>query len=186
MDAGKYRSSRRTFFLAGGATISAGVPGANASAMPHASSPEHEAIRRLHVTFTGRMESHAYEAAAELFAEDAHLQLSGIEAQGSAAILRLLTEQYRQQLVAILHSAYRPNALQEHDDLTFSDDDHARALWHVDVRLSRPLQVDCTIAQMARLQGQMAEVRWESGELEASYVKQGGLWKMASLLHRAT
>jgi len=43
------------------------------------------------------------------------------------------------------------------------------------------LQGNSTLVQMARLQGQMAVQRWESGHIEASYVKARGEWKMASL-----
>jgi len=54
----------------------------------------------------------------------------------------------------------------------------------VDVRVSSPLQGDSTIAQMARLQGMMGEVRWESGLLQATYVKHAGGWAMTSLDYR--
>lgn len=44
-----------------------------------------------------------------------------------------------------------------------------------------PVQGDSTIAQMARLQGMLADVRWESGWLQARYVKTGGRWQIAAL-----
>jgi hypothetical protein len=49
------------------------------------------------------------------------------------------------------------------------------------VALSTPLHGDSTVAQMARLQGQMASRRWETGRFEAQYVKARGQWKMATL-----
>jgi len=51
--------------------------------------------------------------------------------------------------------------------------------------LSTPLQQDCTAAKMARLQGQVADRRWQAGRLEGQYVKRGGEWKIASLKYLA-
>jgi hypothetical protein len=34
---------------------------------------------------------------------------------------------------------------------------------------------------MARLQGNVADRRWEAGQFEAKYVKSRGQWKIASL-----
>jgi hypothetical protein len=55
----------------------------------------------------------------------------------------------------------------------------------VDVELCTPLRDDCTIAQMARLQGMMADRRWETGQIEAQYVKTSGQWKLTSLRYPA-
>ena len=57
----------------------------------------------------------------------------------------------------------------------------ATATWHVNVKIGMPLQGDSTIAQMARLQGLLADVRWESGWLQARYVKTGERWQIAAL-----
>jgi hypothetical protein len=38
---------------------------------------------------------------------------------------------------------------------------------------------------MARLQGQVADRRWESGRFEATYLGRGGEWKVASLRYLA-
>ena len=47
-----------------------------------------------------------------------------------------------------------------------------------------PLHDNSTAAQMARLQGQLAERRWESGRLEAGYVNTDAGWKIAKLEYR--
>jgi hypothetical protein len=73
----------------------------------------------------------------------------------------------------------RANHLQRKDALVLSEDRlQATATWHVDVALGTPLQGYCTVAQMARLQGQMADRRWESGRLDATYAKTRGHWKI--------
>jgi hypothetical protein len=43
-----------------------------------------------------------------------------------------------------------------------------------------------TVAQMARLQGQLANRRWESGRLEVSYAKSNGQWKITAFKYQAT
>jgi len=195
------KSSRRAFFLQGSAALGAGVAstvGAAAlttdAATPDAAQSQQlallqdrEAIRQLQLAFTTLMENQAYEAAAELFGDQADLQLSGVRAKGMPAIRQLLADQYRHQTAPALHSAYRPNSLQAQDELTLSDDRlRASATFHVDVALGTALAGDSTIAQMARLQGQMADRHWESGRIEARYVKTHGRWKVASLRYLAS
>ena len=53
------------------------------------------------------------------------------------------------------------------------------------VLAGKPLQGDSTIARMARLQGQAATRRWESGRIEARYVKAQDKWKIMSLYYVA-
>jgi len=194
----KANRSRRSFFLRGGALLGAGVAttaGAKAlMADPTPAVPELlqsvidcEAIRQLHLTFTELMENQAYEAATELFHEQAQLNLSGLTAAGKPAIARLLQVQYRQQQAALMHSAYRQNASRRKDRMSVSNvRRQAIATFHTEVQISTPLQGDCTAAQMARLQGQTVDRRWESGRFDAQYVKVQGLWKMASLRYSPT
>ena len=182
--------SRRHFFLRGGAALGAGVAAAaGATSLTPTAAPgeqpdaraDREAIRQLHMAFMSRMEAQAYEAAAGLFAEQAQLQLGEVSAEGPT-IGKVLAEQYREHRAASLHSAYRPNSAQQQDVVTVSADQRqATALYHVDVRITSPLRGNSTLVQMARLQGQMAVQRWESGCIEARYVKARGEWKMASL-----
>lgn len=192
MSASKVKTSRRAFFLKGGAALGAGVAGTalgGASGRDPANAPaaEHDRIRQIHMAFTGRMEAQAYESAAELFIEAASLNLDGNAVEGIAAIRRLLTDRYRHQTATTQHSAYRPNGLQDEDQLTMSEDQQsARATWHVDVRVCSPLLGDSTAAQMARLQGMLGDVHWESGLIEAGYVKTDGQWRIQTLRYRAS
>ena len=61
------------------------------------------------------------------------------------------------------------------------DGQSATGTFHVEVELTTPIRGDFTIARMARLQGQVADRRWETGRLEACYRKAQGQWKMTSL-----
>jgi hypothetical protein len=194
----KANRSRRSFFLQGGAALGAGVAAAGAATLVSGANTapdqlrqlrqqlsqlgDREAIRQLQLAFTSLVESQAYEAAAELFTESADLQLSGFSATGRQAIRRQFANQYRQQQAAAIHTAYRQSTLQQKDIVTVGDGGlQATALFHVDVELSKPLQGDTTAAQMARLQGQMADRRWEAGRFSAQYEKIRGQWQIASL-----
>jgi hypothetical protein len=192
----KKKSTRRAFFLNGGAVLGAGVAataGAAALSPPVAgakvsgNAEDREAIRQLHLTFAGLIESQRYDAAAELFSEHGNLQLSGASASGRSAIHRLFADQYRNQQLPTLHGGYRQTSSQQKDEVKVSEDGlRAAATFHCEVELCAPLQDDCTAAQMARLQGQMASRRWESGRFEASYVRTRGQWKIASLNYIAS
>jgi hypothetical protein len=194
----KANRSRRSFFLQGGAALGAGVAAAGAATLISGASTapdqlrqlrrqlgqlgDREAIRQLQLAFTSLVETQAYEAAAELFTESADLQLSGFSAMGRQAIRRQFANQYRQQQAAAMHTAYRQSTLQQKDTVTIGDGGlQATALFHVDVELSTPLQGDSTAAQMARLQGQVSDRRWEAGRLSAQYEKIRGQWQIASL-----
>jgi len=196
----KSKSSRRAFFLHGGAVLGAGVATTVGAAAVTRENPippddqlkqlrqqlgdveDREAIRRLHLSFTTLIERQAYDAAAELFDEQAHLDLSGVSATGKGAIRQLFARQYRDQNAAAIHGAYRQNTLQQRDAVTLSENSlQATSIFHVEVELCAPLQGDCTAAQMARLQGHVASRRWEAGRFESKCVKTRGQWKIASL-----
>jgi SnoaL-like domain len=155
----KKKSTRRAFFLNGGAVLGAGVAAtagaaglaAPAVAKSGGSAEDREAIRRLHLAFVSQLEDQRYERAADLFSE---AQLA----------------------------AYRQTTSEQKDEVKFSEDGlRAMAMFHCEVELCTPLQDDCTAAQMARLQGMTASRRWESGRFEASYVRTRGQWTMASV-----
>lgn len=197
------KNTRRAFFLQGGAALgSAAAVSAAALAAEKpvstdqqlqelrrevAAAQDRAAIRQLHLDFTALIEHKAYESAAQLFDAQADLDLSGASARGRSRIEELLVQQYSRQTTAVLHGAYRQSAVQQRNDvLTLSEDgQHAAAAFHVDVQLCTPLQDDCTVAKMARLQGQFADRRWETGRIEGRYVKLGGEWKIASLRYRS-
>jgi hypothetical protein len=174
----KKTSTRRAFFLKGGAVLGAGVAatagaaslvpgGAGASTFGVSgtaedrrvagSAEDREAIRRLHLAFVARLEAQGTDAPEKLFCEPG--------AQGAVQL-----------------SAYRQTPSQQNDEMKFSEDgQRATATFHCEVELCTPLQGDCTAAQMARLQGLVASRRWETGRFEASYVKTRGQWEMVSV-----
>ncbi len=82
------------------------------------------------------------------------------------AIRQLFARQYADQSAPVIHGAHRANALQHRDENCHSEDGlRASATCHVAVELNRPLRDDSTAARNARLQGHVAEHRWEAGSL---------------------
>jgi hypothetical protein len=169
----KKKSTRRAFFLNGGAVLGAGVAAtvgaaglapAAAEAGARGSAEDREAIRQLHLAFVARLEN---QSAADRSSADAPAHLFGEPGQ-------------------VQLGAYRQTPSQQNDEVKFSEDGlHANATFHCEVELCTPLEGDCTAAQMARMQGLMASRRWERGRFETSYVKARGQWQMASVSYRA-
>jgi len=191
-------TSRRAFFLRGGAVLGAGVAStAGATAMVSGSETsgadlkklqaqlgsmtDCEAIRQVHQAFALMIEGQTYDAAADLFVDDASVDLSGVSAKGRSAIVQLFADGYCHQKATAMHSAYRQGDRSKDIVALSNDGKRATATFHVDVAVTTPLEGDFTVATMARLQGQTATRRWESGRLEAQYVKARGQWKIASL-----
>jgi hypothetical protein len=200
MTENKMNDARRAFFLRGGAVLGAGVAtAAAATALLPDSAPQpmdrlqqlqreltthqdRDAIRQLHLAFTAAVENQAYATAVELFERRATLDLSGAIARGKPAISQLFATQYLQQQTPVLHSAYRLGARQQHDLIAISADGaHATATFHCEVELSTPLPASSTLAQMARLQGQVAARHWQAGRFEARYTKGAGGWQITAL-----
>lgn len=186
---GMDKSSRRAFFVRGGAALGAGVATAGASlagsqepgADEAGTAAQREAIRALQQAFNARLEAGTSEATARLFTGQARLDLGAGVVEGRARIAALLHSGSED----VTHAAHRPNAGQQRDEILVGPDGRcASARWHVDARIITPLQGDCTAAQMARLQGMHGDVRWESGIVDVAYVQQDGRWLIDSLQYR--
>jgi hypothetical protein len=75
-----------------------------------------------------------------------------------------------------------PDAAPVQDLLTFSDDgNRASARQPVTVEIASELEGDETLVQMARLQGNAADIRSESRVLIAEYVRREGAWSVAKV-----
>jgi hypothetical protein len=180
-------NSRRRFLTQGAATLGASVAATAGAATltprqrPATPAEDREAIRQLHRDFMALIEQERYEAVAALFDGGGWLQLDGTCVTGGAAIAAFFTTQYRQQAADARHGAYRQQVAQP-DAVQVSEDQRtATATFHVDVALNMPLRGDSTLVQMARLQGQVAQRRWESGRFDVTCVKSAEQWKLASL-----
>ncbi len=121
------------------------------------------------------------------YTEQAQLHLSGMSAAGKPAIRQFVRRTVSRSAGDLPAQRLSSNALQRNDAVTFSSDHlRANAMFHTEVQISTPLRTDSTAAQMARLQGQMAESRWgETAGFEAQYVKTQGQWQIATLRYLA-
>lgn len=164
MTAKDSRTSRRAFFLKGGAVLGAGVATTVGAVQSQVMEIEdREAIRALHLAWMALIEKQRYEDAGKLFQERARLDP-------------------REQAAFAQHAAYRQGTSRSADTLTLSEDRlRASATFHTEVEVCKPLLDDCTAAQMARLQGNVAERYWEAGRFDVAYVKVSGAWKITSL-----
>jgi hypothetical protein len=183
----KTKTSRRRFFTQGGAVLGAGIAATAGASALNADDPMkrlremqgREAIRQLQLAFMNLIERQDYQAAAQLFDGQARLDLNGDSATGRRAIQQKLADQS-----TAFHRAYRQRAA---DIVTLSDDGtNASATFNVEAQLCTPLAEDCTAASMARLQGNVADLRWETGRFDAQYAKTRGEWKVRTLVYRAS
>ncbi len=207
----KKMSTRRAFFLKGGAVLGAGVAatasaaglasgsatevapqraarGATATATDTStagaagSAEDREAIRRLHLAFVARLEHQSADALTGMPRLETHSRSATSNASQLAGEGVDVPANLFGQQADLQLGAYRQTTSQQHDEMTFSDDGlQATATFHCEVELCSPLQADCTAAQMARMQGLMASRRWESGRFEASYKKARGQWQMTAV-----
>lgn len=196
MNKSRKMSSRRAFFLQGGAALGAGIASTAGAAAPAdelqslqlqlADIADREAIQDLQRAFASLLVARRYAAVAGLFADGASLRLRGVEATGRRAIQRLFEEQYPAQRVPVLHTAFRSSPRHAAHEVRLDETRlEASATFHVDAELSVPLQGDCTAVRMARLQGQMASCHWEAGRLEGRYLKTNQGWVIAALSYIA-
>jgi SnoaL-like domain len=201
----KVITTRRSFFRSGGAALGAGIAAASsATAAPTGTTTtdpaelaslrsnlavvaERRAIENLQAKFLQLMNTGSYPAVARLFTDDATLDLSGEAATGTEAIHRLFAASYGQQLATNIHRAYRHSTAQRDDAFQLSADHrHASTEVYAEVEVCYPLTGNSTPEQMARLQGFVAQSRWEHGVLAMSYAKRNGQWLIASLQYQVS
>ncbi len=163
------RTTRRAFFVTGGALIGSSVAAA-AGAVGHdepgrmrSAAADREAIRDLQRKALKLVQASRYDALASLFAP------------GATAIEALARD-------TALHTGYRHDVAADADAVTLSEDGtRASATFPVETEIRTPLVGDETIVAMARLQGNWADRRFESGRFEARYACLAGTWMMTSL-----
>jgi hypothetical protein len=199
-------SSRRFFFLRGGAALGAGLASATAGAgtlvfdeslslkeqlaqlHQQLGAMEHkEAIRQLQAAYTHLLENQAYEAVVELFSDEAMITLHDESYTGKEHGIRpLFTEAYAQQQVPDLHTAFRQDHAQRQDEISVSEDlQSATATFHFQVEVSKPYTDTSVLGKMARQQGQHASRHWETGKFEVAYSRVDEQWKISKLAYLA-
>lgn len=198
-------NGRRSFFLLGSTALGAGLASAAASAgtmlfddtlslqeqlaQLHRqldAMEDREAIRLLQHTYLDLVEKRAFDTVVELFSDDAVLELHGVRHQGrEQAIRKLFCRDYALGNGAEMHTAFRPDQSGAADAVSINADRAgATASLPVRVEVSRNLAGGSTLEEMARLQGQHAARRWESGRFEMTCSRAAGQWKISRLRYR--
>jgi len=191
-------SSRRRFVRTAGAVLSAtaaaavSVP-ASADGGPTlearlARLEDAEAIRRLHLAWLAGINDRAWVKALALFAADAEVQFAGGAFVGREyGIRRLFVEHFGRSL-----DDARPEpvltSLQSRDphldQISVAPDRRtATACYRSTAHAATALEPDCTLAEMAILQGGGTVTSVESGEVHATYVRDGRAWRIARLAY---
>jgi hypothetical protein len=150
-----------------------------------ASLESREAIRRLHLAYLAFVESRQWQAVLELFDEQGEVQLYGATYRGKHEGLQdLYLEQYAQQRLATMHTAFILDQSQQQDRVELGTDaSQASACFHCQVETSTPLQADSTQAQMARLQGMDESRNQEKGRFTVDYRQVDGQWRITRLVY---
>ncbi len=191
---------RRSFFLKGTAVLGAGLASASAGAANLFDSPQtlqqqmnqlqqklskledREALKHLHLAFTALLENQAYDAAVELFAENASVELHGISLKGKAAVKKLFMEGYGEQTASSLHTAHRRDQSQKRDMVSVSEDGkQASASFYDQVLISTPIRGQSVLADMARQQGMTAQSHWENGRYDIAFTRINDRWLIIRL-----
>jgi hypothetical protein len=192
--------SRRSFFLKGTAVLGAGLVSASAGAtvlFDSSQTPrqqmnqlqqrlsnleDKEALSHLHLAFTTLLENKAYDAVVELFAADATVEMHGIRLAGKAAVKKLFMEEYKNQKLSSLHTAYRRNQSQKQDMVSVSEDrKQANARFYNQVLICTPIRGQSVLADMARLQGMTAQSYWENGRYDIAFTRIRDQWRISRL-----
>ncbi len=183
------RPTRRQFVFHGGTLLGAGMAaaagatGSVAGTEAAATADTCLALQQLQARLLAALAQGDSDALPGLFTDDAVLRFDALSLQGRSAIADWLAA--RAEGAGTYHRAYRQAALRPQDELQLSArDDQATLRFHVEAEACTPLSDDCTAAQMARLQGCVADSRWESGLFEARLQRQAQGWRLAVLSYR--
>lgn len=202
MKKNKVNKGRRSFFLKGTAALGAGLVSASASAavlFDSVQSPrqqmnqlqqklnnleDKEALKHLHLAFTTLLENRAYEAVAELFTEDATVEMHGIHIAGKTAVKKLFMEEYKNRNISSLHTAHRWNQSQKQDLVSVSEDrKQAGARFYSQVLICTPIRWQSALADMARQQGMTAQSYWENGHYDIAFTRIRDQWRINRLCY---
>ena len=167
---------RRTFLRDAGAALSATVVASTAAASSELTpgldaKPAEDEIRRLHHTFVERLNGRRYD------------ELQGLLAHPDTQRPRVAHFDRRlpEGLQPPVHD-YLVGHEQYLDTIELAPDRHsATARFHCLTRMEAELNPTLPLVEMARQQGQGAIQWWESGVLEATYVRSPSGWQISRL-----
>ena len=195
-------TSRRAFFVRGGAALGAGLASASAGAallddtLPLktqldelqrklAGLEDRDAIAGLFQAYTTLTERQAWDAVATLFSESADLDLDGSRHCGPRQGIPLLLAGLCNADRASMHTAFRSKGAEQETVIAVNADGQAaQARFRREVRIARPITEQNTLADMARLQGMDADSRWQQGDFALELIRGPEGWRIRQLHYR--
>ena len=200
VDRSKPINGRRSFIRKTGAALSALVASAAAGFSRPAAGPaaglkapvdrlpDADAVRSLHRTYESRLDRHMFEDVVALFAAEAEVVYNGGLFHGKEGIRRLYCSHFASGLTGKRIEpapGFAPDPAQQPDVVAIADDRKtATGRFPYSIQVGAPMTGDSSLVEMARLQGQGVVQWWEGGIQEASYVREGGAWKIKRLEYR--
>jgi ketosteroid isomerase-like protein len=203
MKKNEINENRRSFFLKGSVALGAGLVSASAGAatlfdssqtvQEHmdqlqqklSSMEDREALKHLHLTFTTLIENRAYDSVAELFSEDAVVELSGKKLVGKAGVKKLFMDEYKGQKISAMHTAHRRDQSQKQDQISVNKDSkHAYARFYNQVLICKPIRGQSVLAEMTRQQGMTAQSYWENGCYDIAFTRINARWRISELRYK--
>jgi hypothetical protein len=148
------------------------------------------AIRSLHRMYESRLDRGMYEEVVDMFADEGEVVFNGgVFAGKDKGIRRLYCDRFSSgQTGKKIEPApgFEPDPVEQQDIVEVAPDrKSANARFAYSMQVGAPIISDLTLVEMARLQGQGILKWWEGGIHEASFVKNGGSWKIKRLEYRA-
>jgi hypothetical protein len=146
-------------------------------------------IRALHQTYESYLDRGIYEEVVNLFADDGEVTYNGGYFAGKErGVRRLYCDHFRACFIGKKIEpapGFESDLARLQDIIQVAPDrKSARARFAYSLQVGAPIISDSQLVKMARLQGQGIIKWWEGGIHEASYVKEGGSWKIKRLEYR--
>lgn len=207
-------NSRRSFIWKAGAVISTAIGSAVLSVKPgYGKTPDNEdrisqlsnrigqmvdtdKIRNLQNSYSSSLDLGLYEAVVDMFVEDGEVIFNSERYSGrDTGIRRLYCKLFRDgrsgkritpscDIQSI--PGFETGFSQHQDTVEVADgrmSANGRFLYSMQVGV--PMAIDCSLVEMARLQGEGIEKWWEGGICKASYLKIDDIWKIKKLAYQA-
>jgi SnoaL-like domain len=148
---------------------------------------EEKTLRKFHQSFEQAMNETRHDDIIGMFAEDAEVVFNGETfKQRNQEVSRLYREHFASSKTGKnMEQApgFELTADQQQDNvLVYQDCLSAEATFPYSIQVGSPIELDTSLAAMARLQGEGVQTWWEGGVYKIAYRKDGaGGWKVSRL-----
>lgn len=153
---------------------------------------DEKSIRALHRIFEDSIDKGMYSKALDMFTDDAEVVFNeGVFKGKDRGINRLFCHHFKACLTGKKMEpapGFELSAGQQQDTVEIAGNQKSAKAWfNYSIQAGKPVESECTLIKMARLQGEGFLRWWEGGVCELSCVKniKDGSWKIKRLEYRA-